>query len=138
VTTTAHTTEADPQALPDGAWGREVTIDMSGCDPAVIRDSVTLADWARHLVDEIGMEAHGEPIVQLFGVGATYGHTVIQLITTSNIMVHTTHDDNTAFVNVFSCRDFSVDAAVAFTVGVFGARAFTVNDTLRIAPPVRP
>lgn len=136
--TTSPSTNTDPQALPAGAWGREVTIDMSGCNPAVIRDSVALADWARHLVDEIGMEAHGDPIVQVFGAGATYGHTVIQLITTSNIMVHTTHDTNTAFVNVFSCRDFSVDAAVTFTTAVFGARKFTINNTLRIAPPLEP
>jgi S-adenosylmethionine/arginine decarboxylase-like enzyme len=127
---------ADPYALPDGAWGRELTIDLAGCDPAMIRDQTALAEWARHLVDEIGMTPYGQPIIQTFGDGALYGHTVIQLITTSSIMVHAVHETLTAYVNVFSCRDFDVASAVNFTVRAFGARAHTLHDQLRAAPPL--
>lgn len=145
--TTFDITSADDEitaALPDGAWGREVRLDMAGCDLEFLADPQAVAEWARHLVDEIGMQAYGEPIVQTFGAGALYGNTVIQLIETSNItaaipsavQVHANHQSPnlSAFINVFSCRDFSVAAAVAFTVRAFGARKYTVRNDLRIAP----
>lgn len=132
-------------ALPEGAWGREVRLDMSGCDPEFLADPTAVAEWARHLVDEIGMKPYGQPHIATFGQGLLYGNTVTQYIETSNIsafvpavQVHANHQSPTlsAFINIFSCRDFSVPTAVAFTVRAFTARKYTVRNDLRTAPPL--
>jgi hypothetical protein len=141
-------TSADDEitgGLPDGAWGRELRLDMSGCDYDFLADPAAVAEWARNLVDEIGMKPYGDPQIATFGKGVLFGHTVIQLIETSNLAafvpavgVHANHRSpiRSAFVNAFSCCDFSVPAAVDFTVRAFAAKKYTVRNDLRIPPPL--
>lgn len=131
--------------LPAGAWGRELRLDMSGCDYGFLADADAVAEWARHLVDEIGMRPYGPPRIAAYGKGVLFGNTVIQLIETSTVaafvpavQAHANHlcPRLSAFVNIFSCREFSVPAATAFTVRAFTARKYTSRSDLRIAPPL--
>ncbi len=101
----------------------ELQLDLSFCDPVFINSPEDLTIWAALLAEHIGMTLHGDPWVENFGEGELAGWTVYQPITTSNITVHAVTADNSAFVNVFSCRPFDAQAAIEFTVKMFGAQA---------------
>jgi len=65
-----------------------------------------LKQWVQTLVKEIDMVPHGDPQIVHFGDGDLAGWTVIQLITTSNIMAHFNDVDGSAYIDVFSCKPF--------------------------------
>jgi S-adenosylmethionine/arginine decarboxylase-like enzyme len=48
------------------------------------------------------------------------GTSAIQFIKTSNITVHTLDLLKRVYLNLFSCKDFDSDAAVAYCVDFFG------------------
>lgn len=115
-------------------FGTELLLDLGGCDTRVIRDSRELVTIVQLCAEKIGMAMHGQPLVQHFGQSEVAGWTVVQLITTSNINVHAVDGDNSAFVNVFSCRPFDTDLAAAFLVDCFGAAAHTATVVTRRVP----
>jgi S-adenosylmethionine/arginine decarboxylase-like enzyme len=106
-------------------WGTHLTVDLGGCDPAVTGDPDAICRWALDLCALIGMRPYGEPLVEHFGQDALAGWTVVQLIETSNLVVHANDVDHSVFVDVFSCRPFDVGKAAAFTADRFGAQSST-------------
>jgi S-adenosylmethionine/arginine decarboxylase-like enzyme len=118
-------------------FGLELQLELAGCDPRVINSRDELAIWATLLAEHIGMTTYKGPVVDHFGEGALAGITVYQRITTSNILVHAVEADNSAFINVFSCRAFDPDLAIAFTVKFFQARAHDYQTRARRAPEVK-
>lgn len=48
----------------------------------------------------------GKPQVVFFGKDNKAGYTLVQLIETSNITGHFVEEDNSAFIDVFSCKEF--------------------------------
>ena len=88
------------------AWGYHYTLDIGGCDPDLIRSKNNVEAFAKVLVDKIDMVAYGEPQVIHFGDGDKEGFTLVQLIETSNITGHFCNSTNTAYLDVFSCKDF--------------------------------
>lgn len=88
-------------------WGMEAVCDVRGCQRA--NDPEWIADFAKELVRRLDMEAYGEPQVFHFGVGDKAGWTLVQLITTSNIVAHFNDVDGSCYLNVFSCKHFTPD-----------------------------
>jgi S-adenosylmethionine decarboxylase len=105
----------------DGVFGVELQLDLGGCDPAKLDDEAGVRAWCAALVDLIGMEAYGEPVVQRFGKDTLHGLTLVQLITTSNINFHGAAATRSAHINVFSCRPFDPTAATEHSVTWFAA-----------------
>ncbi len=68
------------------------------------------------------MKAHGPCHIDRFGSGNLEGYSAIQFIETSSITVHLDEKWNRAFVDVFSCKDFDGERALAFTKEYFGAK----------------
>lgn len=127
-----------PESAPHGTWwGMQLDFALGDCIPGLVRDEVVLRRWVKQLVVEIGMTAHGEPVLVHFGEGDLAGWTVEQLIKTSNITAHFNDETNSAFITVFSCRRFDPDVAVAFTVAVFGAGAVEATVMHRFIPKTR-
>jgi S-adenosylmethionine/arginine decarboxylase-like enzyme len=69
-------------------------------------------------VKEIDMKAYGKPLVVHFGAGNKAGYTLVQLIETSNITGHFCEEDNSAYIDVFSCKEFDKEK-VKEVVNVF-------------------
>ncbi len=90
-------------------WGMEAICDIRGCDIEKVKDPQIVADFARELVVRLDMEAYGDPQVIRFGVGDKQGLTLVQLITTSNIVAHFNDVDGSCYLNVFSCKHFTAD-----------------------------
>ena len=93
------------------AWGKEAIFNLYRCNPYSIRSPARIADFTKTLVAAIDMKAYGAPQIIHFGTGPRGGYTLVQLIETSNITAHFAEEENKAFINVFSCKDFDVKVA---------------------------
>jgi S-adenosylmethionine/arginine decarboxylase-like enzyme len=97
------------------AWGYHLILDCKDCDNSQITNPQVLKDFAQYLVNEIKMTAYGLPQVVHFGHNETEltGWTLIQLIETSNIIAHFNDFSNEGYIDIFSCKTFDIETAVA-------------------------
>lgn len=87
-------------------WGYHLMLDCKGCNKNV-SDPKAIYDFNKELVERIDMVAHGEPIIEFMLPGdPKQGFSLVQLITTSNICAHFMDHDRTAYLDVFSCKEF--------------------------------
>jgi S-adenosylmethionine/arginine decarboxylase-like enzyme len=97
------------------SWGYHLILDCGGCnqnvsDPKIIRKMLDT------LVKRIDMKAVGEPIIKFLKEGDPYlqGYSCLQLIETSSITMHLNDaPESSAYIDVFSCKDFRESDAVA-------------------------
>ena len=61
-----------------------------------------------HPVKKIDMIPYGNPQIVMFGSGNKKGYTLVQLIETSNICAHFVEENNSMYLDVFSCRKFNI------------------------------
>lgn len=96
-------------------WGKHLIIDMSSGDLAAIRSPAAIAEFATRLVEAIDMKAYGPPIIQHFAehLPEAAGYSLVQLIETSAITGHFCDLTGDAYIDIFSCKDFDSDTAVA-------------------------
>ncbi len=60
----------------------------------------------------------------------TKGTTAIAFIITSNITVHTLDNLKAVYINIFSCKDFNIWAAIRFSEHWFSAEVPATQHTL--------
>jgi S-adenosylmethionine/arginine decarboxylase-like enzyme len=115
-------------------WGKHLVLDAGGCSPKMIGCPIVIGNFTKDLVRRIDMVAYGDPQIVMFGTGNKKGYTLIQLIETSNIAAHFVEENNTMYLDVFSCKDFD-PAIVKETVReYFDAQKFSSRVFLRQAP----
>ena len=102
-------------------WGYHLMLDCAGCDGYAIRDSEVIYNFTKQLVQDIDMIAYGEPQIVKFGSGNKAGYTLVQLIETSNICAHFVDEDNTMYLDVFSCKSFDSNVVEKLVRKYFGA-----------------
>ena len=93
-------------------WGCHLILDCAGCDAESIQSAERIRNFSKHLVKEIDMIAYGDPTLVHFGSGDKAGYTLVQLIETSNICCHYVEENNSMYLDVFSCKPFEVDDVV--------------------------
>ncbi len=96
-------------------WGQHLILDLAGCPRDRLVDADHLRAWVKDLVDAIKMQAYGEPQLEHF---ATHSHeaagfTLLQLIETSNICAHFAENLGQVYIDIFSCKTFDNEDAVA-------------------------
>lgn len=74
------------------AFGVELVLDLSGCDPAKISCHDTLVRFARELVDVIDMNAFGDPIVARGTLPEIIAEVVARYLTRDNQDTKATRD----------------------------------------------
>lgn len=104
-------------------FGLHLVLDLAGCDPGIISDGDALKRFAAGLCEQIGMTPYGPPWAERFALHdpVAAGWTVVQPITTSLISLHVSEARGSVCLDVFSCRTFDTDAAVAHAVRCLGA-----------------
>ncbi len=112
-------------------WGYSLSIDLKLCDPGTIRSREKIQEYVIQLCKLIDMKRHGDIIIEHFGVGNKEGYTMVQLIETSNITAHFANDIQSAFIDIFSCKEFYFKSATDFTMEFFGAKEIFINTALR-------
>jgi S-adenosylmethionine decarboxylase len=115
-------------------WGYHLMLDCSGCDIEQISNRDNIYRFVKDLVSRIGMEAHGEPVIEhLLPGDPKQGYSLMQLITTSNICGHFMELDGTAYFDVFSCRTFDIETAKTVVHEYFHPGRMRVNFLTRHA-----
>ena len=87
-------------------FGWDLAVDCANCDLAKITDAEHIKHFVKDLVRDIEMVSFGECIVVKFGEGKLEGYSMVQLIQTSCITGHFADANSSAYLNVFSCKEF--------------------------------
>ena len=113
-------------------FGYHLMLDCSGCTG--IDSKQNIYSFTKALVEEIKMNAHGEPIIEYLLPGdPKQGYSLLQLITTSNIAGHFMELDGTAYLDIFSCNVFDVEVAKQVVQKFFNPKSMRVNFITRHA-----
>ena len=92
----------------DKPWGIETILDLKGCNPAYITDPKRIRNFIEVLVKDIDMV----PIADLYLLYCKttdpqkWGWSLCQMIQDSNITAHFCDFDASAYMNVFSCKEY--------------------------------
>ncbi len=112
-------------------FGPHLTLDLSDCNVDRLSDPAHILRLLNDLPEQLGMRKIAEPYIidyppqeHTFDKG---GVTAFVLIAESHISIHTFKEQRYAFVDIFSCKPFDVDKAVAYFVDHLGARKHSVR-----------
>lgn len=132
--------DSSPQSGVDTlkAWGQHLVLDLGDCDRAAITSADTIRAFCNELVDAIDMRAYGEPIVEHFATHSPEcaGYSLVQLIETSNICAHFSDLTGDVYLDVFSCKPFSNEIALAVCEKYFKPKTVTQQTLMRTAKRV--
>lgn len=112
-------------------WGYSLSIDLKLCDPVTIRSREKIQEYVIQLCKLIDMKRHGDIIIEHFGVGNKEGYTMVQLIETSNITAHFANDIQSAFIDIFSCKEFDITSVTELSIEFFGAKEIKTHFSVR-------
>lgn len=109
-------------------------LDISGCNDYIMDREKVIA-FCDDLVETIKMEAIGRPWVEQTAMHAPdkAGFTLVQIIQTSSITAHFIDETRSIYLDVFSCKDFSVGAVQKCVVKWFDPKKMRVNFITRNA-----
>jgi len=104
-------------------WGWHLVMNLYQCDPQLIRSAEAIKQFVVDLCDLIDMRRFGDPIVVDFGDDPNVtGYSLLQLIETSNVSGHFVNKWNSAYIDVFSCKEFDPHIAADFCAQAFKAK----------------
>ena len=114
-------------------YGTELILDLYGCSEKTIRSRRKLSEFVNNLCALIKMKKYGKTSIPYFGLKNphTAGYSLVQLIETSSITGHFSELWNSAYINIFSCRQFDTEKAANFTKKFFGAKRMKKRVILR-------
>ncbi|MFH1615094.1 MAG: S-adenosylmethionine decarboxylase [Planctomycetota bacterium] len=120
-------------------YGFELIIDLHGCDVSTFNRK-SLEGYFKKLCKAIDMQREdlhfwdyeGVPQNELPEEAHLLGTSAVQFITTSNIVIHALDLLKAVYINIFSCKKFSVKVAEQITKEWFGAKECTARFIERI------
>ena len=114
------------------AWGMLTAIDLHDCALDKITDKEYISRFAKDLVELLDMRAFGEPLIEHFGdTEEVAGFTLVQLIYTSHIAAHFVNSTRAVYLDIFSCKDYSVKSMLEFCSKRFAAQSISSNIIIR-------
>lgn len=115
-------------------WGYHLMLDCADCDLDKVTSREQIYKFVKDLVPRIDMTAHGEPIIEhLLPGDPKQGYSLMQLITTSNICAHFMDLDGTAYIDIFSCKEFDIKLAEEIVKEYFNPKKIRANFITRDA-----
>lgn len=105
-------------------YGYELIMDLEECDLKIISCSKAIKEYVDRLCKLIKMKPYGKTLIPYFGEKKPYtkGYSLVQLIETSSITGHFSEYWKTAYINIFSCKNYDEKLAKKFTKEFFKAR----------------
>tara|TARA_Y100000592_G_scaffold51614_1_gene81558 strand:- start:5516 stop:5881 length:366 start_codon:yes stop_codon:yes gene_type:complete len=105
------------------SWGYHLILDCKGSaiSEEIVKDANLIKEFTKILVDRIEMKAYGEPIIEHFATHEekASGFSLVQLIETSAITGHFCDINGDFYLDIFSCKSFSVDIAKEIVYSYF-------------------
>ena len=115
-------------------WGKHLMIDAARLNGPAIRNPTRIHHFTAALVKRIDMIPYGPAQVVMFGSGNKKGYTMVQLIETSNICAHFVEENNSMYLDVFSCKDFDPIVVKETVEEFFEAKHMKLKVLTRQAP----
>ena len=101
-------------------WGLLTSLDIYECDPKIIRDADLIKTYVVDLCNLINMKRFGDCQIVHFGENERVsGFSMIQLIETSLISGHFANLTNSAYIDIFSCKDYKPEKVADFSKNFF-------------------
>jgi S-adenosylmethionine decarboxylase len=101
-------------------WGYHLTLDCHSCDREAIKDPRVVQEFIDSLLLRIDMQPIGPTHIEY--TAAEFpdkaGLTAVQIIVTSTIVAHFIDSTGDLYLDVFSCKQFELEAVVD-TVNTF-------------------
>jgi S-adenosylmethionine/arginine decarboxylase-like enzyme len=108
-------------------WGLATSIDLKGCNPALIRRAEKIQEFVDGLCTLIEMKAFGPTVIVDFGEDPRVsGYSMTQLIETSLISGHFANSSTAAYIDIFSCKAYPPSVAARFAQEFFEAEEVEV------------
>ncbi|MDI9633810.1 MAG: S-adenosylmethionine decarboxylase [Methanolinea sp.] len=116
----------------ENAWGLCTMVDLKGCNPETIRDPEKIREFIVRLCDLIEMKRFGDPTIVHFGPNERVaGYSMTQLIETSLVSGHFANESNSAYLDIFSCKEYPPEKTAKFCKEFFGAKSMNYNVVFR-------
>lgn len=122
-------------------YGPELILDLHGCDISTFSRK-SLRKFGKAICRVIGMtpckfrsepwDDDGVPKKECQTSPVTKGHTAVQFLMESSILIHALELTQTAYINIFSCKPFNKNKAKMFAKNWFGATQITSRLIKRI------
>jgi S-adenosylmethionine/arginine decarboxylase-like enzyme len=113
-------------------WGLATSVDLGGCNPALIRSAEKIRAFVDALCTLIDMKKYGPTVVVDFGNDPRVsGYSMTQLIETSLISGHFANQSNAAYIDIFSCKVYPPYTAAIFAKEFFEAQEVSVAINFR-------
>ena len=107
-------------------FGPHLTLDLYYCNRKKISDLKFIYNILHELPEFIGMKKIAPPSVVFYeGSEGTFdkgGISGFVLIATSHISIHTFSEQEHAFVDIFSCKDFDIEKAENYLINKFESK----------------
>jgi len=126
----------DSAPIAPGFWGRWCGLDLAGCDPSTITDTLLIARYIEELCRLLEFRRYGDPVIVRFGDRPEIaGFSFTQLIETSLVSGHLVDASRCAFIDIFSCAPYSISLAEEFTRTYFGPTKVICHTVDRLGTP---
>src|SRR3989338_1972227 len=114
-------------------FGPHLTIDMYGCNKKKLKDVNFVHNFLTELPALMGMTRIMPPYVFSYSglKPEDWGVSGIVLIAESHLSVHTFPEKGYASVDIFSCKEFDVEAASDIIASKFEAKTYERNFMMR-------
>jgi S-adenosylmethionine/arginine decarboxylase-like enzyme len=109
-------------------WGYHMMADCKDCHREKITNPEQLKEFIKTLVERIDMVAYGDPTIEHFATHdpGKAGYSLVQLIETSSITGHFVDASGEGYVDVFSCKPFSLEVVKECLEEFFGPSSIKV------------
>ncbi len=105
------------------SWGLSTHLNLRNCDPDLIRNPKNITDFCKELCHLLGLNRVGKLNIRRFGKGTLRGYSIFQFIETSSIAAHFDEQNNSAFIDIFSCKEYKSKKAAKFCKDFFKAKS---------------
>ncbi len=115
--------------MPKKPYGYELILDLHGCDTSTFNrksldayfeklcKAIKMQRCERYFWDDVGVPEEERQMSP-----HTKGTSAVQFILTSSIVIHTLELLRTAYINIFSCKEFDSEIAERITKEWFGSK----------------
>ena len=125
----AHHSKMKP--FPKDAYGLLLTFDGYGANVRHCMDISRLYDFLYNLPAAIGMRRLGFPQVVLIEEKGIRGLSAFTFIMESHISIHTYEERGFVTADVYSCKEFDVDAVTQMLKSYFETQSFSTQTVVR-------
>ena len=112
-------------------FGISTSIDLIECDTIIIQKQHEIQKYIDELCKLLEMKKFGDSNIVHFGDEFVSGYSFTQLIETSLISGHFCELKNSAYIDIFSCKEYSSEQASKFTETFFGGKLKQIHSMYR-------